>query len=467
MPTSPSHPKSPVEALPHSIEAEVNCLGSMLRDPRLISVVAQKVKAEDFYRDAHRTIFTAITELDMAGKKPDLSLLAEQLKGDGALEKAGGSAYLVKIMEEVPIPLNAAHYAQIVLDYAMRRAAYCELQKVGQTAADMSCPIMDILSSAEKGIGQCRERLSAGERLDINALAHRVFDQIESYKYPDKRGLVTGFLDLDKLMGGIKKQHFIVIAGRPSMGKSTLSFNIARKSVEVKKKVLIVSLEMGADDVLYSMIMAYSRVNSNRIKDGFATDEEVQRLALSMGAFTEFGCLWIEEPKQNDLYAVKSLIREHHQSHGLDLVIIDYLQLMEVGSSGKQKRYENRQQEVSTISRTIKMMTRELEVPIIGICQLNRGAEGREDHRPKLSDLRETGALEQDADTVLLLYRDDYYNRNSPTPNICEVEVAKNRGGRTGVIETVFLRDMLLFESKADIPVGDGFAPPSDARVPD
>jgi replicative DNA helicase len=186
-----------------------------------------------------------------------------------------------------------------------------------------------------------------------------------------------------------------------------------------------------------------------------------------LGALTE-GFLWIEQPKTSDLYEIRSLVKEHYAQHGLDLIVIDYLQMMEVGVGAQRKRYDNnRQQEVSTISRTVKMLTRELEVPIIGICQLNRNAEGREDHRPRLSDLKESGALEQDADTVLLLYRDDYYNKDSPTPNICDVEVAKNRSGRTGVIETVFLRDMLLFENKADLPVGDGFAPPSDARVPD
>ena len=434
----------------------------------MIPVVAQKIRVEDFYRDAHRVIFDAITKLDMEGKKVDLTLLAHQLKEMGTLEKAGGEMYLCDVMEKVPVPGNAAHYAGIVLDYAMRRAACFELMKVGQSASDMSVQVVDLLSAAEKGIGQCRERLSAGEKIDINTLAHRVFEQIESYKYPEKRGLVTGFCDLDKLMGGIKSQHFIVIAGRPSIGKSTFAFNIARKAIETKKKVLIVTLEMGAIDVLYSMVMAHARVNSNRVKDGFASEEELQRILLAMSSFIDNGGIWIEEPKVNDLYAVKSMIREHKQSHGLDLVIVDYLQLMEASSSGgPKKRIENRQQEVTTISRTFKMMTRELEVPIIGICQLNRGAEGREDHRPKLSDLRESGSLEQDADLVMLLYRDDYYNRNSASPNICEIDVAKNRGGRTGVVDTVFLREMLAFENKSDIAPGfDGPPPEDDRRVP-
>jgi replicative DNA helicase len=460
-------PQSPVEkghALPHNIEAEMNCLGSCLRDPRLIPSVAQKVRAEDFYRNSHQKIFEAVVKLDMAGKSADLSLLSQQLKENGTLEEAGGDEYLCKVMENVPIPLNAAHYAGIVLDCAMRRAAVRELMRVGQTASDMSIPVADVLAVAERGIGQCRERLSAGERLDIMALSKQVIEQIESAKYPEKRGLVTGFADLDKLTGGIKQQ-FIVIAGRPSMGKSQFSFNVARKAVEANRRVLIVTLEMSAVDVLYSIVMAHAHVNSNRVRDGFANEEEIMRVTMAMSWLIESNKLWIEEPKQNDLYAMKALVREHRQSHHIDLAIIDYLQLLECGgSSGKQRRYENRQQEVTTISRTIKMMSRELEIPIVGICQLHRGPEGRDDHRPRLSDLRESGSLEQDADIVMLLYRDDYYNRNSASPNICEIDVAKNRGGRTGVVETVFLRDMLRFE---DCAKREQAEPPVDNRVPD
>jgi replicative DNA helicase len=215
------------------------------------------------------------------------------------------------------------------------------------------------------------------------------------------------------------------------------------------------------------MAVSHSHVNSNRIKDGFATEEEIQRVMMALGVLVECD-LWIEHPKTNDLYSIRALVREHYRRHGLDLVVIDYLQMMEIGSDHSQPRRknENRQQEVSAISRSTKMLATELDIPVIGVCQLSRAVEARDGHRPRLSDLRESGSLEQDADVVLLLYRDDYYNRDSQTPNICEIDVAKNRSGRTGVIETVFLRDMLLFESKADMPVGDGFAP-SDARVPD
>ena len=457
-----------VESLPHDIDAEINVLGSILRDNRLIPAVVQKVRVEDFYRDAHRVIYEAILKLDIEGKPVDFSLLENKLKEAGTLEKAGGREYLLKVLESVPVPVNATHYAQIVLICATRRAAITALMTASHNLTDESEPVPDLLSDAEKGIGLCRERLSAGERIDLDKLAREVFDQIEAYKYPEKRGLGTGFLDLDKLTGGIRKNHFVVIAGRPGLGKSQFSFNIARKAIALKKKVLVVSLEMTAHDIFYSMLVSEARVSASRVQEGFSSEEELQRMLIATGCILDSKCLWIEQPRNNDLYAVKALIREHHQNHGLDLIIIDYLQMMEVHqTTSHRQRIDNRQSEVAAISRTTKMMTREFNIPVIGICQLNRGTEGREDHRPRLSDLRESGSLEMDADIVLLLYRDDYYNKDSPTPNICEIDVAKNRGGRTGVVEVVFMRDMLRFEDKADAPVGDGFAPPSDARFPD
>jgi replicative DNA helicase len=426
----------------------------MLRNASLIPSVVKKIKTEDFYREAHKMIFDAIVALDAGGKPVDPALVVNQLVTLGTLEKVGGESYLIDVMEKVPVPLNAVHYAGIVLDYSMRRALCMEGARIMQGATDMSTPSVDILTSFEKEVGECRSRLVAGERIDILELAKRVASQMEMYKSPEKRGLTTGYIDLDRLMGGIKKQHFIVIAGRPSMGKSSLAFNVSRNAVGLKKKVLIVTLEMSDEEVLYSMAISGAHVNSNRIRDGFATGEEIARVILSLGTLTE-GFLWIEQPKTNDLYEIRALVKEHHGQHGLDLVVIDYLQMMEVASGAQKKRFDsNRQQEVATISRTVKMMTRELDVPIIGICQLNRGSEGRDDKRPRLSDLRDSGSLEQDADTVLLLYRDDYYNKDSPNPNVCEIEVSKNRSGRTGVVETLFLRDMLKFENLSSVAEG-------------
>jgi len=442
-------PAAPVAetALPHNIEAEVSLLGSLLRNNAAIGDVVQLVGSDDFYRDQHRILFEAVLRLYNERKPADLTILNDDLSRRGLLEKAGGTDYLVSLCEAVPVPGNAEHYARIVRERAGLRRLIQAGQSMVQEALAGRDDLDSLVDRAEKRVFEIASRRQQGQAHTVYDLLHEVFKNIEDIRSRQGRitGISTGFFDLDDLLGGIHPAQLVVVAGRPSMGKTSFALNIAEHVGMVEKRsVLIFSLEMSRQTLAQNMLCSHTRISSFRIRTGKISDEEIHRLALAAGSF-EDAPIYIDDSSGLSILDLRARARRLKRDRGLDLVLVDYLQLMEM----RESRPESRQQEIAMISRSLKALARELDIPVIALSQLSRAVETRDDHRPRLADLRESGAIEQDADVVMMLYRDDYYNRNSTEPNVCEVIVGKQRNGPTGDVKLAFLKDFMRFENLA------------------
>jgi len=419
---------------PHNIEAEQAVLGCMLLDSDVIPTVTELIRSSDFYREDHREICEAIIDIVEKAGPVDIITVAEQLQQRGTLEKVGGIDYLASITSAVPTTANARHYAKIVEEKSLLR----KLIKAAQDIAGMSYEGADeaefVLDKAEKTIFDIIERRSTQGFTHIKDVLLETFNKLEEL-YNSKSpitGVPTGFTDLDMKTAGLQNSDLILIAARPGMGKTAMALNIAQyAAVQKHVPVALFNLEMSKDQLVNRMLCSEVMVDSHKMRTGKLDDEDWKKIARALGPLSE-APIYIDDTPGLTVMDIRAKCRRLKLEKNLGLVVIDYLQLMR----GRGKA-ENRQQEVSEISRSLKILAKELNVPVVTMSQLSRSPESRTDHRPMLSDLRESGAIEQDADIVMFLYRDDYYNPDSDKKNIAEVIIAKHRNGSTG---TVYLK---------------------------
>ena len=430
---------------PHSIEAEQSVLGAMIVNKEAINTAIEIIRPDDFYKEANKEIFEAIIVLFNKNEPVDLITLSEELKQRGTLENIGGVTYIANLSSSVATTANTKYYCKIVEEKSILRRLILSSDEIMTKAYEDSEEVEVIIEKAEKNIfditqGSHREGFSP-----ISEVLLSSFAQIEE-RAANKgalTGLTTGFTDLDNKISGLQKSDLVLLAARPSMGKTALGINIATNSaLKGNASVAIFSLEMSKEQLVQRIISATSHVNLQKIISGNLVDDEWIQVVNSMAPLSQMS-IFIDDTAGISLMEMKAKCRRLKIEKGLDLVLVDYLQLMTIGNS-----QESRQQEISAISRGLKGLAKEMECPVIALSQLSRAPELRSDHRPILSDLRESGAIEQDADVVMFLYRDEYYDQESEKKNIGELIIAKHRNGPTGNIELVWKGDYTKFLNK-------------------
>jgi replicative DNA helicase len=429
---------------PQDLIAEQSVLGGMLLSKDAISDVVEILKERDFYRPAHELIFDAILDLYGRGEPADAITVAAELTKRGDIARAGGAPYLHTLISSVPTAANAGYYAKIVRERAIARRLVEAGTKIVQLGYSTEGEIDDVVDQAQAEVYQVTERRASEDYVQLNTLLEETFDEMERIsKGVGPEGVLSGFRDLDKLTNGFHPSNMIVIAARPAVGKSTLALDIVRNAaIHEKKTAVIFSLEMSRSEITMRMLSAEARVALNSIRSGALTDDEWARLARRMGEISD-APLFIDDSANLSMMEIRAKARRLKQRHDLKLIVIDYLQLM---SSGK--KVENRQQEVSEFSRHLKLMAKELDIPVIAISQLNRSPEQRADKKPMLSDLRESGAIEQDADLVILLHRDDLYDKQNRSGE-ADLFVVKHRNGPT---RDLIVSAQLHFSRFVDMP---------------
>jgi len=425
---------------PHSVEAEQAVLGGLLIDPVAWDQVADVVTADDFYRADHRLIFAALNELAASGKPGDMVTVAEQLERRARLEEAGGLGYLGSLARDTPTAANVRNYAQIVRERALLRKLVTAGREItGSVFSDDGLSARELVDRAEQRVFEIAEQ-STGAREGaqrVSSMLPALIDKIDDWHTnPDKlRGLPTGFTDFDRRTGGLRPGDLVIIAGRPSMGKTTLAVNIAEYAAvnpATRAAVAIFSMEMPSEQVVTRMLSSIGHVPLNGIRSGQISDDDWVRITAATSQLSE-ARIFIDESPALTPTELRARARRVKREHGLDLVVVDYLQLMQVPGTK-----ENRATEIAEISRGLKALAKELAVPVIALSQLNRSVEQRTEKKPVMSDLRESGAIEQDADMILLIYRDEVYNKDTNKRGIAEVELAKHRNGETGLITLTF-----------------------------
>ncbi|MGH2747184.1 MAG: replicative DNA helicase [Actinomycetota bacterium] len=436
---------------PHNLDAEQSVLGAMLESREAIANVIEIIKPEDFYKPSHAEIYETILALFAKGEAPDAIIVADELGRRGTLEGVGGKPYLLGLLEAYPTASSAAHYARIVEEHAQLRALIDAGNRVQELGFAMPEDVSEAIDSAEEIIYQVGDRRL---REDLHAIRGLLTENMEAIERLYERGesitgLATGFPDLDEMTSGFQPNNLIIVAARPSMGKSSLMNDFAlHAATRVGQPVVIFSLEMSRNELVQRFLSSEARVDSQRLRKGTLQEQDWTRLSSALGRLAE-APIFIDDSANSTLMEMRAKCRRIKAKHGLGLVIIDYLQLM-----ASPRRSENRQQEVSEISRNLKVMARELEVPVICASQLNRQLEYRGDKRPMLADLRESGAIEQDSDLVMLLYRDEVYNPETSAKGEAELIVAKHRNGPTGKVRLAFMNQYTKF---ASIAKGPGF----------
>jgi replicative DNA helicase len=434
-----------IKVPPHSIEAEQSVLWSLLIDKDGFLVIWDIVEAHDFYLEAHGIIFEAMLELYKYNRPIDLITIREKLSDKWNLEKIGGVTYLTELVEIVPTSANIFEYAQIVKNKSVHRRLVKSGNDIISLWYDESNPIGELLEKAEKNLFNVTQVFIRNKLVHINEiLAQRYEEFAEIHENPElitKHRVQVGFRDLDYKLSGLKWGDMVVLAARPSMGKTAFSLNIAQNIGFKWKNVAIFSLEMSKEQLTDRMISAAIWVDSWKLAKWELEDEEFARIGEAMESLSAAN-IYIDDSAWGSLMDLKSKARRLKMQSGLDIIIIDYIQLMTNGNS------LNRVQEVSEISRGIKSLARELDVPIIALSQLSRAVESRPDKRPILSDLRESGSIEQDADIVMMMYREEYYDEFTEKKWVTEIFIRKNRNGPTGNIELMFQKDRQKFISK-------------------
>lgn len=429
---------------PHSVEAEQCVLGAMLIDKASMATATELIKSDDFYRDDHKEIFEAMLDLFDKGEPIDLITLTEQLKIRGTLEAIGGLEYLTTIATAVPTTANVKHYARIVEEKSLLRKLIRSANEIASMSYEAADEVSYIMDRAEKKIFDILQKKSSESFTPIRDVLISNFDKLEElYKNRGKViGVPTGFIDLDRKTAGLHPSDLILVAARPAMGKTSFVLNIAQHAaMHANVPVAIFSLEMSKEQLINRMLWSEALVDSQRMRTGELEDEDWPKLARVIGPLSE-APIYIDDTPGITAVEMRAKCRRLKLEKNLGLIVIDYLQLME--SRG---RSESRQQEISAISRSLKILAKELDVPVITLSQLSRAPETRTDHRPILSDLRESGAIEQDADIVMFLYRDEYYNPDTEKKNIAELIIAKHRNGSTGTIELQWVGQFTKFRN--------------------
>lgn len=430
---------------PQDLVAEQSVIGSMLLDKNAIVKVVEKVQPDSFYRDAHRVIYEAILDLFDKGEPIDLITLTNALRRAGKLEDVGGSVYIADLLNSVPTAANVEYYAHIVSEKAILRKLIEAGTKIVADAFARNDDVNQILDDAEKSVFEIAlNRMSQGF-YKIDSVIKKVLDKIDTL-YEKKEGITgipTGFPDFDAMTGGLQNADLIIIAARPSVGKTAFSLNIAQ-NVAIKHKipVAIFSLEMSKEQLAQRMLCSEAEVNAQKLKTASLSDTGWKKLTRALGRLSE-ASIYIDDTPSMTSTEIRAKSRRLKMERGLGLIVVDYMQLMR-----GRGRVENRVQEISEISRSLKTLAREIDVPVIALSQLSRAVEQRNDRIPRLSDLRESGEIEQTADLVAFIHRDDYYNPQSDRGNIAEIIIAKQRNGPTGTIELVFRKEIAKFCSK-------------------
>ncbi len=431
---------------PQSIEAEQSVLGSMIIEKEAIFSAAELLRESDFYRTAHQKIFGAIAALSEKGEPVDLVTLADELQRRHALEEAGGTAYLSALAGAVPTAANVQYYALIVREKAILRSLIHTATRIVEGCLEGPPDVEEFLDYAEQQIFEIGKQGKQQGFSPLKEVLKETFDRIEKL-FDNKKGvtgLSTGFEDLNTICSGLQPSDLIIVAARPSMGKTTLALNMAHHiAVKEKKPVAFFSLEMSRDQLAQRMLCAEARIDAHKLRRGFISQDEWQKLTRAVGPLSE-SPLYIDDSASLSVMEVRAKARRLRAERGLEAVFVDYLQLMRGFS-----RAENRQQELSEISRSLKALAKELSIPVIALSQLSRAVEKRENRRPILSDLMESGGIEANADMVLFIYRESYYKKGSEKGNIAEIIVAKQRNGPVGEIELCFLDNYNRFANIA------------------
>ncbi len=429
----------PYRVPPQNVEAEQCVLGGALIEDGALAKVIEHLSPEDFYRENHRHIYSAMLDLFDRGEPLDLITVHNALKTKGVLEKAGGTAYLAELTEVVPVASNIVHYARIVRDKAVLRRLIEKASEIASFCFEESGEVEDILEAAESSIFEISQSKITRSFSPIKGILGQSIRTITSLC--ERKELVTGvpsgYTELDRMTAGFQPSDLIIIAGRPSMGKTALALNIAQNAaISHKTPVAIFSLEMSKEQLALRMLCSEAQVDMQHVRTGFVSDHDWPRLYNAANLLSEAPIYIDDTPAQSVLDMRAKARRLKSESNSLGLVIVDYLQLMK-----GRGRTESREQEISEISRSLKAMAKELHVPVIALSQLNRKVEDRPHKRPQMSDLRESGAIEQDADVIAFIYRDEVYNRAEDNPNkgIAEIIVGKQRNGPTGIVRLAFV----------------------------
>ena len=442
---------------PHSIEAEQSVLGSIFLDPETVVNVLEYLESSDFYRKNHQIIFDAILQLNNRNEAIDVVTISNELDTKNQLENAGGMEYLAELAVAVPTSANVEYYAKIVEEKSILRNLIRSATEIVRKGYEEGDELAVMLDSAEQNILQVSERRNRSGFIRISDVVSASLQNIESLaqQSDDVTGVPTGYIALDKMTAGLQKEELIILAARPAVGKTAFALNIAQNvATKADQVVAIFSLEMGAESLVNRMLCAEGNIDAGHLRTGQLSEDEWSNLIMAMGTLGQ-SKIFIDDTPGIRIAEIRAKSRRLLQEQGkLGLIVIDYLQLIEGNNR------ESRQQEVSDISRQLKKLAKELKVPVIALSQLSRGVEQRQDKRPVLSDIRESGSIEQDADIVAFLYRDDYYEReggeeperDEQENNVVEVIIEKNRSGARGTVKLLFKKEFNKFSSMSYMP---------------
>jgi len=448
---------------PHNREAERGVLGGVLRDPDMLPEVQQILKVDNFYFDSHQKIFQAISDLSSEGQPFDLVLIHERLKKKKELEDVGGVMYLTELWDSVPTGANAEYHAKIVRDTAMIRSLIHASNEILRDAYERTQSSDELVSQAERKIMDIAKAGMVGETYTLTQTLHEAFTRLDSRIGKDNlavSGLPTGYVDLDNITAGLQKSELVIIAARPSVGKTAFALNVVRNIItnlnpaEPPAVVAFFSLEMARIELAERLLCAQSRVDSHKVRKGHLNSDDIQKL-MDAGDVLRQARLYIDDTPSRSMIQIgascRRIDKKHEKEGGLRLVVIDYLQLIEPES-----RRDPRQEQVAQISRRLKFLARELNIPVIALAQVNRASEDRQDHKPRLADLRESGSIEQDADTCMMLHRPGKFD-GATDDNILEIIIAKQRNGPTGEITLTWRKGYNRYENYiADANHNDG-----------
>ncbi|MBA2872882.1 replicative DNA helicase [Anoxybacillus calidus] len=443
---------------PQNIEAEQAVLGAIFLDSAALTLASEVLVPEDFYRASHQKIFHAMLKVADKGEPVDLVTVTAELADAKMLEEVGGVSYLSELANSVPTAANVEYYARIVEEKSILRRLIRTATSIAQEGYTREDEVDDLLNEAEKKIMEVSQRKNTGAFQNIKDILVQTYDNIEMLhnRKGEITGIPTGFIELDRMTAGFQRSDLIIVAARPSVGKTAFALNIAQNvATKTNENVAIFSLEMSAQQLVMRMLCAEGNINAQNLRTGKLTPEDWGKLTMAMGSLSNAG-IYIDDTPGIRISEIRAKCRRLKQESGLGMVLIDYLQLIQ----GSGRNRENRQQEVSEISRSLKALARELEVPVIALSQLSRSVEQRQDKRPMMSDIRESGSIEQDADIVAFLYRDDYYDKDSENKNIIEIIIAKQRNGPVGTVQLAFIKEYNKFVNlerrfdDANIPPG-------------
>ncbi len=434
---------TPDKTVPSAIEAEEALLGALLIDPDVVVQVATVVKADDFYVQRHGWIYEAICHLHDQRHPVDFLTVRDELERRGQLADIGGAAALSTLINAVPSAVHAYQYASIVQRTSTLRQLITAAGQIVRMSYDEAQDVEEIVNRAEELIFSISEARLQRDLVPLRSVMRRVMDELDELhrRKGEVLGVPTGFRSLDKILGGMQKSDLLIVAARPGMGKTSLALTMAlNASRQHGARVAVFSLEMSSEQLVQRLLSQESRIDSQRLRLGQVQDNEWERLAAAVGVLSECA-IYIDDSAAISPFELRTKARRLAAEHGVDLLIVDYMQLMNSG-----QRNENRVQEMSYISRSLKQLARELRVPVVALSQLSRQVEGRADKRPQLSDLRESGSIEQDADVVMFVFREDMYKDDSERKNIAEIIISKHRNGPTGSVDLYFNKEFTHFD---------------------